>query len=216
MNCSNLLMRSLSLAATLVSTMVVLLCGFVTPASASLVLSVGPAFTSIAQPAVGATQEITMTVFLRAQAGTEDVVGYSLPVDLSPPAGKGLPLGMTITGATARTIFGGPQFKFNLNPGEGDLLATAGFPGEPAVPFDTNFKPLFDFNILVDDTVATGDYSLDFVQGVLLSLDPNLTASFSAPAIIRVVAVPEPSVLGILGLLAVPYVLRRQRLSQVR
>lgn len=213
MNCSCLLQRSLSPLTTLISTLIVLLCGLATPASASLVLSIGPTFTSVAQPTAGTTRGITMTVFMRAQTGTEDVVGYSLPIDLSPPTGKGLPLGMTITGATARTIFGGPQFKAVLNPGEGDLLATAGFPGEPAVPFDTNFSPLFDFNILIDDTVATGDYSLDFVQGVLLSLDPNLTATFSPPAVIRVVAVPEPSTLGVLGLLAVPYVLRRQRLS---
>lgn len=43
--------------------------------------------------------------------------------------------------------------------------------------------------------MATGDYSLDFVQGVLFSLDPNLTATFSPPAVISVVAVPEPSTL---------------------
>lgn len=206
MNFSNWILRPLLL--------ITLLSGLAAPASADLVLSIGPVLTSIAQPTAGATREITLTVFMRAKTGTESVEGYTLPIDISPPTGTSLPSGMTITGATARTVFGGPPFAGNFaTPGEGDLVAIAGFPGSTPVPFNTTPTPLFDFNVLIDSSVATGDYSADFFQGVLLSLDHNLTATFDPPAVIRIVAVPEPSTLGVLGCLVVPLAWRRRRRS---
>ncbi len=206
MNLSSWTVRSLLLTA--------LLSGLATPASAALVLSIGPEFTSITQPALGATSEITLTVFMRAQTGTESVVGYTLPIDISPPTRTNLPPGMTITGATALTIFSNPPFAGNFtNPGEGDLVATAGFPGGTSVSFDTNPSPLFNFNVSIDSSVAPGDYTVDFFRGVLLSVDRNLTATFDPPAVIRIAAVPEPSTLGLLGCFVVPLVLRRSRRS---
>lgn len=197
-----------------IASILVLFGGLAAPASADLVLSIGPELTTIVQPIGGATREITLTVFMRAKTGTESVEGYTLPVDLSPPPGKGLPLGMTITAdTTAITIFGGLPFKADLNPGEGDLLAIAGALNVTPVLFDTNPSPLFNFNVLIDSTVATGDYTADFVNESLLSLDRNLTAIFDPSAIIRIVAVPEPSTLSVLGLLVVPLALRRRRRS---
>jgi len=196
----------------LIALVIAVLGGLAAPASADLVLSIGPALPPIAQPTGGATHEITMTVFARANTSTQPVLGYTLPIDISPPMAKGLPLGMTITGATARTSFGG-VFKTELNPDAGDLLVSAGFPGGTAVLFETTPRALFDFNVSIDSTIATGDYTVDFISGSLFSVDRDVTTTFDPAAVIRIVAVPEPSTLSVLGLLVVPTVLRRRRRS---
>lgn len=196
--------------------------GLVTPASADLMLTIGPKTTPVTQPTAGTTTLVTLTAYLAANVGTESVESYAVPIDLSPPAGVGSPVGMRLTGATARTIFTDGAFADSISSGkpsgEGDILVSVtGLAGPPTpVDFGTLPTALFDFTISIDSTVALGDYSADVVRGVLLGFDPGLTGKvqFGTPAIIRVVAVPEPTTLGILGLVVVPFVLRRQRLSQ--
>ncbi len=194
-----------------------------TPAAAGLVLRIGPETTSVTRPTAGNTTTVTLTVFVRADANTESIANYTVPIDLSPPGGPGKPIGMTLGGGTIRTLF--PERTFTSSPlndpnGEADFMASVvgpfTNPVPPPVVFTTDFSPLFDFTISIDDTVALGDYSANAVRGVLLSFDPGLTDSvqFSPPAVLRVVAVPEPSGLGVLGLVGVLFALRRKRLLQ--
>ncbi|MEZ6151418.1 MAG: hypothetical protein R3C09_14955 [Pirellulaceae bacterium] len=79
--------------------------GLASPASAGLVLDIGPEMTIVAQPTAGTTTSVTLTAFLRADVGTESVENYSVPIDLSPPDRAGSPVGMTLNSATARTVF---------------------------------------------------------------------------------------------------------------
>lgn len=198
--------------------------GLASPAFADLMLTIGPEKTTVVQPTTGNTTSITLTAYLGASGigvVSESVASYAVPIDLSPPTGVGAPVGMTLTGATARTPFPngtfGDSVTHGVPSGEGDLLVSVvGPPGFPPVVFGTTSLALFDFTISIDSTVALGDYSVDVVRGgVLLAFDPDLTdkVHFGNPAVIRVVAVPEPSTLSVLGLLAVPTVLRRRRRS---
>lgn len=195
--------------------------GLAPPAAAGLVLRIGPETTTVTRPTTGNTTNVTLTAYVRADANTESVANYTVPIDLTPPGGPGIPSGMLlIREATIRTLF--PERTFysdvlNDPNGEADFYASVigpfVSPRPPPVVFGTDFSPLFDFTISIDDTVAVGDYAVDVVRdSVLLAFDPDLSDNiqFEAPAVIRVVAVPEPSVLGLLGLLAVPYVLWRQ------
>lgn len=168
------------------------------PCSAALVITIGPNLTEVTKPSAGATTDVTLTVFAAADAGSESMLGYTIPVDIGPPLGTDMPAGISVSSATRRTQFAGQVTPPNFNPAEGDLLFIDGAFNAQPILVNTTPLPLFDFVLTIDSTVAEGTYQADIVRGALLSLDRNLTstASFGAPAVIRVNAVPEPSVLG--------------------
>ncbi len=168
------------------------------PANAAIVILVGPALTTVTAPTGAAIQDVTLTVSMAASVGTESVLSYTIPVDLSPPVGTNPPTGFTVTSVVSRLTFPGqPSFDFDLNPSEGDLLASGGpFNFNEPVQFTTTPVALFDFTLAIDSSVVAGDYSAFVVRGALLAVNQGLTATaqIGPPAVIRVQAVPEPTV----------------------
>lgn len=213
---------SLALRAGHIAGFFTLFIGLASPAFADLMLTIGPETTIVVQPTTGTTTSITLTAYLGASGvgvESESVTVYSVPIDLSPPVGTGQPVGMTLTGATARTDFPDRVFRHEtlVDPSsKGDYLVSVLdlVGGAPPVVFGTTSTALFDFTISIDSSVALGDYFATIVdESGLFGFAPNPAGGVQIgnPAVIRVVAVPEPSTLSVLGLLAVPTVLRRRR-----
>lgn len=173
---------------------------------AAIVATIQPSESSIVVPAAGSTTDLTFVVSLAASANTESLLSYTIPIDIAPPVGTDPPAGFTVTNVTSLLAFPGQPFDFSLNPSEGDILAAAGqLNFTNPVTFTTNPTPVFSFTAAVDSRVVPNDYTFSFVRGSLLAFDADLTSTavLGSPAIVRVTAVPEPSALGILSLVAV-------------
>ena len=168
---------------------------------AGVVISFDPAVTNVEIPLVGATS-FTIDVRLRASSGTEAIVGYDIPVDLTPVEGRGLPVGWSIGGFAKLKDFGSELFfpgELALTPEEGDFLVGDASVGA-ALDFDTNPTSLFSFTVNVASTAETGTFNARVVDGALLAItgfarDQITIENF---ATITTTAVPEPSGLAVL------------------
>ncbi len=171
------------------------------PASAGLVLTIQPSVATVNRPTAPLTNNVTFSVLLGTDAGMESVLSYNIPIDLSPPVGTDPPPGITVISVTQRLAFAGSPFESNLNPPEGDLLASAGFQNfSQPIQFTTVPVVLFDFTVAVGSTAQLGDYSASFVRGALFALDPGFTNTVNISSRGTIQVVPEPSCCGLVGL----------------
>lgn len=174
------------------------------PSHAGLDLSLEPDAAIVEIPVAG-TASFSVAVRMNADAGTQLVKSYNLPIDIREPIGLGLPTGWSLTAVTQK-FFGfteafppfdpgtsAPQ-SFDLAPSDGNLAS--------AVSFDTSPVTLFDFTVSIDATAIAGDYSFVFVdEGVLGITDENndlIPANLGSGAI-TLQAVPEPNSFALLA-----------------
>ncbi len=180
---------------------------------AGIVISFDPAVTEVTIPFMGSTG-FTVTVRMRADAGTAAVGGYDIPIDLSSPAGSGLPAGWTIAGFTKLKDFGSEVFfpgPLALTPDEGDfLVGDASLAGR--LDFGIDPVPLFSFTVDVTSAAQPGEFTASVVEGALLAIEgfSRNEIAIENSALIRTTAVPEPSGLGILAAASILFFRRRQ------
>lgn len=200
-----------SSSAYIVSAVVMLAC-LINPSSshAGAVLSLVPTTTTVTFTN-NPTEQFVIGVRLAASAannGTQNVQGYTIPVDLHAPLGKGLPAGWTVTAVTPVANFsGGALFSANTNPGEGDALGGDVRLAGP-LTFNTTPTTLFEFTVQVNrNTAANGDFTAAvFGNGALFSINDSAATTiplnqidFTNTALIRIVGVPEPGSLALVG-----------------
>lgn len=174
---------------------------------AGFILSVTAPSSPIAIPTAGTT-DFTVAVRLAADSGAQAVRGYTIPVDLRPPTGSGLPTGWTIVSVNQR-FFGFtdafPGFDKRGGVGdlpsqEGDASASNGNLISGPVNFTTTPVTLFDLTVRIDPTAAPGNYVAEvFSSGTLLEINdatgtpvPRANLQFQS-ASIELSAVPEPT-----------------------
>ena len=172
---------------------------------AGVVISLNPAVDEVFIPTIGSTS-FTITVRLRSEVGTAAVGGYDIPIDLSAPTGKGLPVGWSIANFTSLKDFSGGTFfpgPLALSPDEGDFLVGDVSLGAP-LDFGVDPIPLFSFTIDVSSAAQPGQFTASVVEGALLAVGgfARDEVRVENPAVIRITAVPEPSGLALLSLFA--------------
>ncbi len=179
----------------------------VTLAQAGIILSLVTSANSL-DLSLNPVQQFIVGVRAQADAGTQDLFGYTIPVDLRNPVGTDAPPGWTVLSVTRTSKFGGDLFTPNLNPAEGDVSMSE-TRLNTAVTFTTTPETLFEFTVQVSRNGAVnGTYFASIVDnGTLFALN-NTSAGGTLPAnqinsagtvSIQIVGVPEPSSFAMLG-----------------
>jgi hypothetical protein len=166
-----------------------------------IVLSFVPATTNV-NFTVNSTEQFVIGVQIAADSGTQNIQGYSIPVDFRNPIGTDAPPGWTVTAVNYVTNFSsGVLFTGDINPGFGDAYGSDVRTAGP-IQFTTSPVTLFEITVQVArGTAVNGDYLASFVSsGPLFSLDvaentplPLSQINATATAPIRITGVPEPS-----------------------
>lgn len=162
-------------------------------AQAGVVVTLESSTARVIIPTTG-TEQFSVQVRLAADEGTQAINGYEIPVDFSPPAGVGRPVGWQVLSVTQLISFSDGFFEQDFNtPSEGDLRVGDLTLGAP-LTFTTTPTALFSFVVSVDSTAEAGQYSIGVFDGVLLDLGslPREQVDISNFATINVVAIPEP------------------------
>lgn len=161
---------------------------------------------------VNPTETFTIGVQLAADTGTQNIQGYSIPIDFRNPVGAGLPMGWNVLSVTSVANFsGGILFTGRPNPGlppptEGDAYGSDTRTAGP-LTFTTTPVRLFDVTVQINRANAiNGDFTASFLTtGALFNLNDSATTTLPANQInatglatIRVTGVPEPSSLALL------------------
>jgi hypothetical protein len=177
-------------------------------ATAGVVVSVIPPSSVVQYPNAGVEFLVQMAADANNDGvadGTQDVTGYTIPVDLGPPPGTDPPVGWTVIGVDVVTGLAGIPFSSNLNPGEGDVL---GSDGGSAFGLTATPVTFFRFMAAIESTAVAGQYTASIVSdGVLFAIArPGGGALSSAEvttqsATFEIEPVPEPSSLTLLALL---------------
>jgi hypothetical protein len=184
-----------------------------TKVDAGVVITFSPAVQQVTIPLSGTTQ-IPITVRIAANAGTQEIAGYEIPVDVRPPIGSGLPSGWTIGSGTPIFTFPGSFgfFQSELTPAEGDLRVGDLTLGD-SVTLTVDPIDLFTFDLTVSSNAVPGQVSVGIFDGVLLSV-ANVDRgdiNFQSLGIINAVAVPEPFVTPLLAIAGLALLRRRFR-----
>ena len=173
---------------------------------AGIVLSFLPATTNV-NFTVNPTESFTIGVQLAADVGTQNIQGYSIPIDFRNPIGKGLPTGWNVLSVTPVANFsGGILFTGSTNPAEGDAYGSDTRTAGP-LSFTTTPVTLFDVTVQISRATATNaDFTASFLTtGSLFAINDGIGTTLPAnqinatgTALIRVTGVPEPSSLALL------------------
>jgi hypothetical protein len=189
-------------------------------ALAGLVISFTPSTTFVeVPPNESASFTIDVQLAADAQAGTQSLTTYDIPIDIREPSGQGLPTGWTIVSVDEVLSLGG-SFNGSIIPDGGDLRAvgTVDLQAPSPVDFTTNPQTLFRFTVEVASDGEVGEFSAHFFDGNILGFTDGEfdeisleEVDFSDSATIHVLAVPEPAVGVILGPLLCGLVWIRRR-----
>ena len=178
-------------------------------AVSGVVLSFSPLTTSTTVPTTGTTKQIIIEASIAADVGTQDIRGYNLPVDISPPVDIGMPTGWSITTVNViNEIAGDPPFSFSTTPTQGDLFVQDATLFGSAVTLTTAPLPSFNFTLELTDQAQQGNYTVGIFNGATFAVVDGGGAGIapaqiqSNTATITLTAVPEPAT-GSLTLLAV-------------
>lgn len=178
------------------------------PAHAGIVISlVGPSG-DVEVPSSGIV-DLQYEVFVAADAGTQDTKGYTIPVDITPPDGQGLPQGISTTNIRETNS---PYLQ--LPSGSNDAIGSAGdfsftdgnFVG--AVTLDTNAVSLFEFTLSIDNTAVPGSsFEVSIPSNNLFSYtdgnDNEIAPILPSSLRVNPVAVPEPGSVALFLVVAV-------------
>ena len=188
-------------------------------AKADVVLSMTPEENDVVVSPGGKTQ-LTIGVQLATTSGTQQIRGYTIPIDLFEPFGTDPPAGFEVVALTQRFDFQGLPFRGDPDPQEGDLLAEDGNLSD-SFEFTTTPVTLFDFTVEISDSAAPGDYTAAVVSDRLFTINDGSGASIPEsqitfqPATISVTAVPEPTgVVALCGIATFAWLRRRGKLTR--
>lgn len=194
---------------------------------AGVVLSLSPSSQDVNLPSAGGTNSFSIEARIAADSGTQQVKGYSLPVDLGPPAGIGVPTGWKIVSVTPlfEIVTGVPptvEFDDPPNhtaPAEGDLRVRDQTFSAAVINLTTSPLALFRFTVEINDQAIAGNYTASYTNGPLFTLidqtfNPIPESSIQRnSASITLQAVPEPNAMAALGFLGGLGIFQRRRRS---
>ena len=191
------------------------------PGYAGIVLTIDGPSGDVQIPTTG-TVNLRYEVLVAADAGTQDTRGFTIPVDITPPSGKGVPTGVTITNILeTNSPYGELPSGTNEDIGDsGDFSFTDGnFVG--LVTLTTANISLFEFTLSIDSTATEGSsFDISLPSNNLFSYtdgnDAEIPTTFPSAIRVNLVAVPEPSATALLLGTACFGLLRRKRTQKSR
>ncbi len=134
--------------------------------SADLVLSISPSAPIVV--AAGNQGSVTLDVQAAANSGTQTLSSYQLFVDLSPPAGRGIPAGWSVTTPVqVVSLSDGALFSGSTSPTQGDVSANGRDDFSIGVTLDTTPTTLWRFTVDMDGTSGAEDgiFPVSFLTG---------------------------------------------------